>query len=113
MNIFTHVKIVFIQCEVKMTGLIVVVVLVCDLQSATWETVRSTRNGHMTLGDHVANESHSLCVGTLSHARRILQSHHIGSFSSHHPPLSTSIVRILLTMLLLCIVCIHSTPDSS
>ena len=45
MNIFTHVKIVFIQCEVKMTGLIVVVVLVCDLQSVTWETVRSTRNG--------------------------------------------------------------------
>ena len=45
MNIFTHVKIVFIQCEVKMTGLIVAVVLVCDIQSATWETVRSTRNG--------------------------------------------------------------------
>ena len=28
-----------------MTGLIVAVVLVCDLQSATWETIRSTRNG--------------------------------------------------------------------
>ena len=28
-----------------MTGLIVGVVLVCELQSATWETVRSTRNG--------------------------------------------------------------------
>ena len=89
-----------------MTGLIVVVVLVCDLQSAVRETVR----GQMTLGDHVANESHSLCVGTLSHARHILQSHHIGNFSSHHPPLSTSIVRVLLTMLLFCIVCIHSTP---
>ena len=98
-----------------MTGLIVVVVLVCDLQSATWKqsAVRETVRGQMTLGDHVANESHSLCVGTLSHARRILQSHHIGSFSSHHPPLSTSIVRVLLTMLLFCIVCIHSTPDSS
>ena len=36
-------------------------------QSAVRETVR----GQMTLGDHVANESHSLCVGTLSHARRI------------------------------------------
>ena len=59
-------------------------------QSAVRETVR----GQMTLGDHVANESHSLCVGTLSHARRILQSHHIGSFSSHHPPLSTSIIII-------------------
>ena len=45
MNIFTHVKIVFIQCAVKMTDLIVAVVLVCDLQSATRETVRSTRNG--------------------------------------------------------------------
>ena len=45
MNIFTHVKLVFIQCEVKMTGLIVAVVLVWDLQSATRETVRSTRNG--------------------------------------------------------------------
>ena len=45
MNIFTHVKIVFIQCEVKITALIVAVVLVCDIQSATWETVRSTRNG--------------------------------------------------------------------
>ena len=65
-----------------MTGLIVVVVLVCDLQSVTWESaVRETVRGQMTLGDHVANESHSLCVGTLSHARRILQSHHIGSFS--------------------------------
>ena len=44
MNI-SHVKIVFIQCEVKITTLIVAVVLVCDLQSATRETVRSTRNG--------------------------------------------------------------------
>ena len=35
MNIFTHFKIVFIQCDEKMTGLIVAVVLVCDLQSAT------------------------------------------------------------------------------
>ena len=48
--------------------------------------VRETVRGQMTLGDHVSNESHSLCVGTLSHARCTLQSHHIGSFSSHHPP---------------------------
>ena len=46
-------------------------------QSVVCETVR----GQMTLDDHVANESHSLCVGTQSHARRTLQIHHIGSFS--------------------------------
>ena len=57
-----------------MTDLIVAVVLVCDLQSATWKqsVVRETVRDQMTLGDHVANESHSFCVGTLSRARRTL-----------------------------------------
>ena len=50
-------------------------------QPGKQSVVRETVRGQMTLGDHVANESHSLCVGTLSHARRTLQSYHIGSFS--------------------------------
>ena len=44
MNIFTHVKIVFIQCEVKMTALIVAVVLVYDLQSATFNKIVISNN---------------------------------------------------------------------
>ena len=53
------IKIMFIQCEVKMTGLIVAVVLVCDFQSATWEIVRSTRNGSWS--NDARRESFPLC----------------------------------------------------